>query len=107
MARRRACAAAEKRQERTDRSLALGGPSAVVIHLYGIEDLELSGAPGAGRFRLPSLALPATFVAEGARAGNALHAAFDALRLAAGAADGSQSYDHADEWKGYAPDNAY
>lgn len=96
-----------------DRSLALldavglGGPSAVVIHLYGIEDVELSGAPGAGRFRLPSLALPATFVAEGARAGNALHAAFDALWLAAGAADGSLSYDHAEGWKGYAPGNAY
>lgn len=96
-----------------DRSLALlasvglGGPAAVVIHLYGIEDLELSGAPGAGRLRMPSLVLPATLVAEDGRAGDALHAAFDALWLAAGVADGSMSYDDAEAWKGYAPDSAY
>lgn len=88
-------------------ALGLAGPFAVVTHLYGLEEVELSGAPGSGRFRVQSLALTAALVPEGGRAGAFLRPAFDQLWLASGVAQGSLSYDGSEDWKGYASDNAY
>lgn len=84
------------------RALALRGPYAIGLVLYGLEDLEIA-VPGGrmGRFRLPSLDLPLSIApAEAIRAGDHLRRAFDVMWMAAGFSQ-SPSYDQP-QWKGYA-----
>lgn len=99
---------------RVDRSLAflkalgLSGPSLVVVSLYELADVHLTGRGHIGRFRQPTFSVRSTLVPDGSlKAGDHLREVFDQLWLAAGLADGSLSFSQSDEWAGYAPGSAY
>jgi hypothetical protein len=89
------------------RTVGLSGPTLVRIVLHGLEDVDLSGGPGRGRLRTPSLGLSTVLVPDGVDASASfLRSAFDDLWLASGRADASPSYGSG-EWAGYDNDDRY